>query len=108
QAHGFTLGEVLVATAVITVGLLALITGFEYATSGVAVGGGETAAVFLAEHRIEQLRAQAMVDFSAPTLAATTMTEYCIAGDARGGASTCPDTPLPRPPYTPITARTPR
>ena len=90
----------LVATAVITVGLLALITGFEYATSGVAVGGGETAAVFLAEQRIEQLRAQAMVDFSAPTLAATTMTEYCIAGDARGGASTCQDTPLAGPSYT--------
>ena len=90
----------LVATAVITVGLLALITGFEYATSGVAVGGGETAAVFLAEQRIEHLRAQAMRDFSAPALAATTMTEYCIAGDARGGTSTCQDTPLAGPSYT--------
>ena len=90
----------LVATAVITVGLLALVTGFQYATSGVAVGGGETAAVFLAEQRIEYLRAQAMTDFSAPVLAATTMTEYCTAGDARGGTSACRDTPLAGPSYT--------
>jgi len=80
------MAEVLVATALVTVGLLAVITGFQYATSGVATGGGETAAVFLAEQRIEQLRAEAMRDFSAPDLAAGTMTDYCVAGHVGGGA----------------------
>src|ERR1700757_1475720 len=84
--------EVVVATALVTVGLLALISGFQYAISGVATGGGETAAVFLAEQRIEQLRAQAMRDFMAPALAAGTMTDYCVAGHVGGGASACQDT----------------
>ncbi len=82
----------LIATALVTVGLLALFTGFQHATSGVAAGGGETAAVFLAEQRVEQLRAQAMRDFSAPALAAGTMREYCVAGHAAGGGSPCQDT----------------
>lgn len=84
----------LIATALVTVGLLALFTGFQYATSGVAAGGGETAAVFLAEQRVEQLRAQATLDFSAPVLAAGTVREYCVAGHAAdGGGSACQDTP---------------
>jgi Tfp pilus assembly protein PilV len=94
------LAEVLVATALVTVGVLALITGFQYATSGVATGGGETAAVFLAEQRIEQLRAQAMLDFAAPALAAGTMTDYCVAGHIGGGASTCQETALTGSSYT--------
>src|SRR2546426_8333664 len=40
RARGFTLAEVLVATAVLTIGLVAIATGFPYATSGVATGGG--------------------------------------------------------------------
>lgn len=83
----------LVATAVLTIGLLAIATGFQYATSGVAAGGGETAAVFLAEQRIEHLRAQAMVDFSAPLLGAGTTTEYCLPGSIGGSAPNCQDTP---------------
>ena len=76
-----------------TTGLLALVTGFQYATSGVAASGGETAAVFLAEQRIEQLRAQAVLEFSAPALAAGTMTDYCVAGHGAGGTSACQQTP---------------
>ena len=40
--RGFTLAEVLVATLVILVGLVAVATGFQYATSGVETGRGET------------------------------------------------------------------
>jgi len=97
---------VLIATALVTVGLLALITGFQLATSGVATSGGETAAVFLAEHRIEQLRAQAMLDFSAPILAAGAMREYCVAGHVVGGTSTCQDTPAAGSLYTRTTTIT--
>ena len=75
------------ATAVLTIGLVAIATGLPYATSGVAAGGGETAAVFLAEQRIEELRAQAMVDFAAPALGASTTTEYCLPGSITGGSN---------------------
>ena len=83
----------LIATALVMVGLLALITGFQFATSSVATSGGETAAVFLAEQRIEQLRAHAMLDFSSPILAAGATSEYCVAGHLVGGTSICQDTP---------------
>jgi prepilin-type N-terminal cleavage/methylation domain-containing protein len=76
-ARGFTLAEVLVATAILTIGLVAIATGFQYATSGVATGRGETTAVFLAEQRIEQLKAQALSNFTAAALNAGTATEYC-------------------------------
>jgi hypothetical protein len=83
---------VLVATGVLTLGLVAIATGFQYATSGVAVGGGESTAVFLAEQRIEALRADAMHDFSALSLGAGTTTEYCAPAIIAGGASNCQDT----------------
>src|SRR5207247_1039005 len=78
--RGFSLAEVLVATALLTIGLVAIATGFQYAASGIATGGGETAAVFLAEQRIEQLRARAMTDFSAAALGPGTTTEHCLSG----------------------------
>lgn len=77
-ARGFTLAEVLVATAILTIGLVAIATGFQYATSGVATGRGETTAVFLAEQRIEQLKALALTNFTAAGLAAGgPVVEYC-------------------------------
>ncbi|PYO48825.1 MAG: hypothetical protein DMD84_19875 [Candidatus Rokuibacteriota bacterium] len=97
--RGFTLAEVLVATALLTIGLVAIATGFQYAASGVATGGGETAAVFLAEQRIEQLRAQAMTDFSAAALDAGTTTEYCLSGTIWGGSSNCDGAPVVGPSY---------
>jgi prepilin-type N-terminal cleavage/methylation domain-containing protein len=99
-APGFSLAEVLVATAVLTIGLMAVAIGFQQAGSGVAVGGGETAAVFLAEQRIEQLRAVAMSDFAGASLAAGTTTEHCVAGHVSGNAPTCQGAPNGGPSYT--------
>jgi hypothetical protein len=90
---------VLVATALLTVGLVGIVTGLQYAASGVATGGGETAAVFLAEQRIEQLRAHAMTDFSAAALDAGTTTEYCLSGTVSGGSSNCDGMPVAGPSY---------
>ena len=73
--RGFTLAEVLVATFVLSIGLVAVATGFQYATSGVETGRGETTATFLAEQRLEQLRAIAVKDFTSATLNAGTTTE---------------------------------
>jgi prepilin-type N-terminal cleavage/methylation domain-containing protein len=98
---GFTLPEVLVATFVILVGLVAVATGFQYATSGVATGRGETIATFLAEQRLEQLKTVALTNYSGPwpsgpslqggtTLAApVTTTEYCQTSNIGATTSNC-------------------
>jgi len=58
SARGFTLVEILVATLILSVGIVAVASGLHYAIGGVEVGRGETAAVFLAEQRLELLRAR--------------------------------------------------
>src|SRR5439155_1075966 len=62
--RGFTLGEVLVAVSILLIGLAAVVTGFQYASSGIALGNGETTATFLAEQRPEQLKALALKDWT--------------------------------------------
>src|SRR5260370_22266734 len=100
EEAGFTLAEVMIAVAVLTIGLLAIGVGFQHATSGVATGRGETTAVFLAEQRIEQLKAQALINFSAAALAAGTTTDYCAGGTA------CQGSPVSGPSYTRTTTIT--
>jgi len=73
--RGFTLAEVLIATVILSIGLVAVATGFQYATSGVETGKGETTAAFLAEQRLEQLKATALVDWTNASIAAGTTTE---------------------------------
>jgi prepilin-type N-terminal cleavage/methylation domain-containing protein len=73
--RGFTLGEVLVATLVLAVGLVGIATGFQYATSGVEIGKGETTAAFLAEQRVEWLKSLALSNWTNATLDAGTTTE---------------------------------
>ena len=82
--RGFTLGEVLVAVSILLIGLAAVVTGFQYASSGIALGNGETTATFLAEQRLEQLKALALKDWTHTQLnAGTTMEGYgSIAGAA--------------------------
>lgn len=75
--QGFTLAEVLMATFILSIGLVAVATGFQYATSGVETGKSETTATFLAEQRVEQLKATAIVDFTNAALNAATTTEWC-------------------------------
>jgi prepilin-type N-terminal cleavage/methylation domain-containing protein len=75
--QGFTLAEVLMATFILSIGLVAVATGFQYATSGVETGKSETTATFLAEQRVEQLKATAIVDFTNAALNAGATTEYC-------------------------------
>jgi prepilin-type N-terminal cleavage/methylation domain-containing protein len=55
--RGMTIVEVLVAVAVITIGLTAIATGMQLATASVAMGQQETTAVFLAEQRLEDIKA---------------------------------------------------
>ncbi|OGK95842.1 MAG: hypothetical protein A3D33_03650 [Candidatus Rokubacteria bacterium RIFCSPHIGHO2_02_FULL_73_26] len=72
---GFTLAEVLVATLVLSIALVAVATGFQLGASGIEVGKGETAAAFLAEQRLEELKALALADWTNAALAAGTTPE---------------------------------
>ena len=68
-AGGFTLAEVLVATAVMTIGLVAIGMGFQYATSGVATGFGKNT--------------------TRRPVAAKTATTSCESGNGPGKRSRC-------------------
>lgn len=57
---GFTLAEIMVACAIISVGLVAVATGFGFGVDGVEAGRQQSTAVFLAEQRIEQAKTLAM------------------------------------------------
>jgi prepilin-type N-terminal cleavage/methylation domain-containing protein len=57
---GFTLAEIMVACAIISVGLVAVVAGFGYGVDGVEAGRQQSTAVFLAEQRIEQAKELAM------------------------------------------------
>ena len=73
--RGFTLAEVLIATFVQTIGLVAVATGFQYAASGVETGKGETQALFLAEQRTEFLKNLALTNWASACLGAGTTNE---------------------------------
>ena len=75
--RGFTLVEVLVATFITTTGLIAVAMGLQYAATGIETGRGETTATFLAEQKVEQLKAIALVDWTNAALDPGTTTEYC-------------------------------
>ena len=60
EPAGFTLAEILVACAIISVGLVAVATGFGFGVDGVEAGRQQSTAVFLAEQRIEQAKELAM------------------------------------------------
>lgn len=60
---GVTLIEIIVAVAVIAVGLIGVVAGFLHAVGGLETGRQQTTAVFLAEQRMEQLKAGALTDF---------------------------------------------
>lgn len=87
--RGFTLTEVLVATFVIVIGLVAVATGFQFATAGVATGRGETIAIFLAEQRIEQLKGAAMTSFTGAALDSGVTTEFCQATNIGATTTNC-------------------
>jgi Tfp pilus assembly protein PilV len=66
SAAGLTLLEVLFALALLSVGLLAVAVAFPVGVSGVEQGKQQTTAVFLADQRLEQIKA---TDFSSITAA---------------------------------------
>jgi prepilin-type N-terminal cleavage/methylation domain-containing protein len=53
---GFTLMEIMIASAIIGLGLVAVSAGFGIGVEGVEAGRQQSTAVFLAEQRIEQVK----------------------------------------------------
>lgn len=58
RGRGFTLVEVLVATAVFAIGLLAVVTAFSLAARVSAISRTDTTVVLLAEEKLTELRGQ--------------------------------------------------
>jgi len=87
---GFTLAEVLAAMSIIAVALLATTAALQYGLSGIEIGRGESSAVLLIEHKLEELKALALVAWTDGALEPGTMTEYC-----RAPTDACSATPTP-------------
>ena len=85
---GFTLAEILVATAIIAVGLVGVAAALQHGLGGIETGRGESVAIFLVEDKLEELRALALVDWTNLALQPGTTTEYCQPSNA--GCSTTP------------------
>ena len=76
RESGFTLAEIMIACAVLSVGLVAVATGFGFGVDGVEAGRQQSTAVFLAEQRIEQakelgMRQTGLVQLTSTNLPAT-------------------------------------
>lgn len=74
--RGMTLVEVLVAVTIITIGLTAIATGMQVATSGINSGQQETTAVFLAEQKLEDIKAFALSTNAAQSFANVTAASF--------------------------------
>lgn len=63
--RGFTLVEVLVVACVIVVGLTAIAAGLQHGVAAVEAGRRQTTALFLAEEKLEHVKAMALQNFDA-------------------------------------------
>jgi prepilin-type N-terminal cleavage/methylation domain-containing protein len=87
---GFTLVESLAAMALIAVGCVTMAAALQHGLSGIELGRGESAAVFLAEDKLEELRGLALADWTNTALQPGTTTEHC-----RPSGGGCSATPIP-------------
>jgi len=60
EESGFTLIEILVAVFILMIGLVAVMQWFPLATAGVESGRRQSTGVFLAEQKVEQIKAWSM------------------------------------------------
>src|SRR2546427_4620363 len=79
---GFTLAEVLVATAFIAITAGAIGVGFMQGTGSVETGRQQTTAVYLAEQRLEQLKAWSLNSTGGQSRASLATGAACCTHDA--------------------------
>jgi len=79
---GFTLVELLVAVAILMIGLVAVMQWFPLGTAGVETGRRQSTGVFLAEQRIEQIKAWALSTGAGQGFPTVVAGGACCANDA--------------------------
>lgn len=82
---GFTLAEVLVATAFIAIAAGAIGIGFMQGTGSVETGRQQTTAVYLAEQRLEQIKAWSLSTAANQGFATVTTGANCCLNEAYSG-----------------------
>jgi len=83
EESGFTLVEILVAVFILMIGLVAVMQWFPLGTAGVETGRRQSTGVFLAEQKIEQIKAWALC---MPNLPLVPCTNQGFATIVQGGA----------------------
>ena len=91
EESGFTLVEILVAMAILMIGLLAVMQWFPLATAGVDTGRRQSTAVFLGEQRIEQIKAWSLSTGAGQGFATVVQGGACCANDAFGAIPGYPE-----------------
>ena len=87
---GFTVAELLAAVFVISLGLVAVGAGFSAAIQGVETGRQQTTATFLAEQRLEQIRAALLGNSLVACMGYANITNACFPAQAYGTIASAP------------------
>jgi len=87
---GFSLAELLAAVFIISVGLVAVGAGFATAIQGVETGRQQTTATFLAEQRMEQVRATALGNSLVACMGFVNVTAACFPTQAYASITNAP------------------
>src|SRR5882672_307719 len=87
---GFTLAELLAAIVIIGIGLVAVGAGFATAIQGVETGRQQTTATFLAEQRMEQVRATALGNSLVACMGFANVTAACFPAQAYASITNAP------------------
>ena len=88
---GFTVAELLAAIFVISVGLVAVGAGFATAIQGVETSRQQTTATFLAEQRMEQVRAASLGNSLVACMGFANITSACFGSQAYAAITNAPD-----------------
>jgi prepilin-type N-terminal cleavage/methylation domain-containing protein len=87
---GFTVAELLAAVFIIAVGLVAVGAGFATAIQGVETSRQQTEATFLAEQRMEQVRAGALGNSLVACMGFVNITGVCFPAQAYSSIANAP------------------
>ena len=90
EQSGFTLVELLVAIAILMIGLVAVMQWFPLGTAGVETGRRQSTGVFLAEQKLEQIKAWSLSTAAGQGFATVVQGGACCAND---GFNTIPGYP---------------
>jgi prepilin-type N-terminal cleavage/methylation domain-containing protein len=88
--RGFTLAELMAAIVIIGIGLVAVGAGFDTAIQGIETGRQQTTATFLAEQRMEQVKAAALGNSLTACMGFLNITGVCFPAQAYASIPNAP------------------